>query len=119
MNFVLAILHLKCKITTNGGISDGDKIHRTDVGAGHSEGCSGVSRGRAHRPKAVGEDDQGRFVFVVEPTGDDVAEVRKQPVTIGRLTAEGFEILEGLTAGQRVATAGLQTLLDGQRVRLR
>lgn len=69
--------------------------------------------------KAVGEDDQGRFVFVVEPTGEGVAEVRKQLVTIGRLTAEGFEILEGLTPGQRVATAGLQTLLDGQRVRLR
>jgi RND family efflux transporter MFP subunit len=69
--------------------------------------------------KAVGEDDRGRFVFLVEPAGGDEATVRKHPVTIGRLTAEGFEILDGLTAGQMVATAGLQTLLDGQRVRLR
>ncbi len=69
--------------------------------------------------KAVGEDDAGRFVFVVESEGGDEATVRKRPVEVGRLTAEGFEIVEGLTAGQRVATAGLQTLLDGQRVRLR
>jgi RND family efflux transporter MFP subunit len=69
--------------------------------------------------KAVGEDDQGRFVFLVEPAEGDEATARKHPVTIGRLTAEGFEIIEGLTAGQLVATAGLQTLLDGQRVRLR
>ena len=47
-----------------------------------------------------------------------VASVRKQHVTIGRLTAEGFEILEGLTAGQIIATAGLQTLLEGQQVQL-
>lgn len=68
--------------------------------------------------KAVGEDDQGRFVFVVDGAGQE-GTVRKQPVTIGRLTAEGFEILEGLSFGQSIATAGLQTLLDGQRVRLR
>lgn len=69
--------------------------------------------------RAVGEDDQGSFVFLVEPASGDEANVRKHPIRIGRLTAEGFEVLEGLTAGQSVATAGLQTLLDGQRVRLR
>lgn len=69
--------------------------------------------------KAVGEDDSGRFVFLVEDAGNGEGSVRKQPVDVGRLTAEGFEILSGLTAGQQVATAGLQTLLDGQRVRLR
>jgi multidrug efflux system membrane fusion protein len=69
--------------------------------------------------KAVGEDGDGRFVFVVEPSGDGAATVRKQPVTVGRLTPAGFEIVSGLSAGQSVATAGLQTLLDGQRVRMR
>ena len=69
--------------------------------------------------KAVGEDDQGRFVFLVEVGSGDEATVRKQRVTVGRLTPQGFEILTGLSPGQNVATAGLQTLLDGQRVRLR
>lgn len=68
---------------------------------------------------SVGEDTEGRFVFVVEPDGDTEAVVRKQRVVVGRLTGDGFEILDGLAAGQNVATAGLQTLLDGQRVRLR
>lgn len=69
--------------------------------------------------KAVGEDGEGRFVFVVESIGEGEGTVRKQPVTVGRLTAEGFEIVSGLSPGQSVATAGLQTLLDGQRVRTR
>ncbi len=68
--------------------------------------------------KAVGEDGSGRFVFLVEEQGSAGAVVKKQPVQIGTLTAEGFEVLSGLSAGQKIATAGLQTLLNGQQVRL-
>ena len=67
---------------------------------------------------AVAEDGDGRFVFVLEPVDGEVAAVSKQRVTLGPLTTEGFEIQGGLTAGQMIATAGLSTLLDGQRVRL-
>lgn len=66
---------------------------------------------------AVGEDSNGRFVFVVENAGD-LSKVKKQQITIGSLTAEGFEVKSGLTVGQKIATAGLQTLLDGQEVKL-
>ncbi len=66
---------------------------------------------------AVGEDSNGRFVFLVEEAGD-ITKVKKQQITIGDLTNEGFEIKSGLKAGQKIATAGLQTLLDGQEVRL-
>jgi multidrug efflux system membrane fusion protein len=66
---------------------------------------------------AVGEDSDGHFVFLVEDEGNN-AIVKKQRVTIGKLSNEGFEIKEGLSAGQKIATAGLQTLLDGQEVRL-
>ena len=69
--------------------------------------------------KAVGEDDASRFVFVVEDGGNGEGTVRKQAVEVGRLTSEGFEIVSGLSGGENVATAGLQTLLDGQRVRVR
>ena len=67
--------------------------------------------------RAVGEDDAGRFVFLLEEDGATVR-VRKQPVEVGALTTEGFEIVDGLIAGQKIATAGLQTLLNGQEVRL-
>jgi multidrug efflux system membrane fusion protein len=56
-------------------------------------------------------------VFLVE--GDDkAAHVKKQAIKIGDLTPEGFEVTEGLKVGQKVATAGLQTLLNGQEVKL-
>ncbi|MDT0559028.1 efflux RND transporter periplasmic adaptor subunit [Ichthyenterobacterium sp. W332] len=66
---------------------------------------------------AVGEDGDGRFVFLIE--GDkDKATVKRQAITIGNLTPEGFEVKTGLKVGQKIATAGLQTLLDGQVVKL-
>lgn len=66
---------------------------------------------------AIGEDSNGQFVFLIEEEGE-IVKVRKQQITIGKLSVEGFEVKSGLTAGQKIATAGLQTLLDGQEVRL-
>ncbi|WP_242015584.1 efflux RND transporter periplasmic adaptor subunit [Robertkochia marina] len=66
---------------------------------------------------AVGEDTKGRFVFVINES-DSALIVNKQPVTLGELTMEGFVVREGLERGQKIATAGLQTLLDGQEVKL-
>ena len=67
---------------------------------------------------AVGENDKGRFVFLIE--GNEAkAVVKKQSIEIGDLTPEGFEVTKGLKAGERIATAGLQTLLDGQSVKLK
>ncbi|NRB83633.1 MAG: efflux RND transporter periplasmic adaptor subunit [Winogradskyella sp.] len=66
---------------------------------------------------AVGEDSNGRFVFLIETDGDHL-KVKKHGVDIGNLTSEGFEVKSGLSAGQKIATAGLQTLLDGQEVKL-
>lgn len=66
---------------------------------------------------AVGEDSNGRFVFLIEGA-DNVATVKKRQVTIGNLSGEGFEVTSGLSAGQKIAIAGLQTLLDGQEVKL-
>ena len=68
--------------------------------------------------KAVGEDANGRFVFLLEQQGQSHV-ARKQTITIGALTADGFEVTSGLSDGQLIATAGLQTLLDGQTVKLK
>ncbi|WP_223789294.1 efflux RND transporter periplasmic adaptor subunit [Marinicella meishanensis] len=68
--------------------------------------------------KAVGEDANGQFVFLLEQQGENHV-ARKQAITIGALTAEGFEVTAGLSNGQLIATAGLQTLLDGQMVKLK
>lgn len=69
--------------------------------------------------KAVGEDGKGRFVFVITEGENEVATVKKQYIEVGTLTADGFEVKSGLNGGEKIATAGLQTLLDGQNVRLK
>lgn len=66
---------------------------------------------------AVGEDGASRFVFLIEGNKEK-ANVIKKAITIGDLTPEGFKVIEGLKQGQKVATAGLQTLLDGQEVKI-
>ncbi|WP_254884086.1 efflux RND transporter periplasmic adaptor subunit [Aquimarina sp. TRL1] len=68
--------------------------------------------------KAVGEDGNGNFVFLIETADGKTGIVKKQTIEIGELTTEGFTVRSGITAGQKIATAGLQTLLDGQKVRL-
>ena len=66
---------------------------------------------------AVGEDNQGRFVFVLSEK-DSGWVVNRQQVDLGELTVNGFIVTSGLTHGQKIATAGLQSLLDGQVVKL-
>jgi RND family efflux transporter MFP subunit len=67
---------------------------------------------------AVGEDSEGNFVFLIQSEDGLTGTVTKHHFTIGELTPKGFIIKEGLALGDRVATAGLQTLLDGQKVKL-
>lgn len=68
--------------------------------------------------KAVGEDANGNFVFIVSSEDGKTGTVKKKTIEIGTLTSIGFEVKSGLDAGDKIATAGLQTLLDGQKVKL-
>ncbi len=68
--------------------------------------------------KAVSEDRNGRFVFVITPLENDKGTVHRRPVTVGELTPQGLAILEGLSPGDKVVTAGLSRIRDGQTVRL-
>jgi len=69
---------------------------------------------------AVGQDREGNFVFVLEPDGTDgVWIVRRRSVEIRpELTPDGLQILAGLDEGERVVTAGVRRLRDGQPVTL-
>ena len=67
---------------------------------------------------AVAEDREGRYVYVTEEAGDGFATTSRRAVEIGDLTEEGLEILEGLTDGDRVVTAGVSRIHDGQKVRV-
>lgn len=67
---------------------------------------------------AVGEDAAGRFVFTVDPAEEGFGLIRKQPVVVGSLTADGLEVVSGLSDGKIVVTAGISKIKDGQKVKL-
>jgi len=69
-------------------------------------------------PAAVAEDRTGRFVFVAERAGGDLATARRRAVTVGSFTSGGLEILDGLSEGDLVITAGVSRIEDGREVRL-
>ena len=67
---------------------------------------------------AVGEDQEGSFVFLLEEQENGTGIVRRQPVRIGELTPEGLEIVEGIRNGAHIVTGGVRRLHDNQPVRL-
>ena len=67
---------------------------------------------------AVGEDEEGRFVFVVEDIEDGIGTARRREVVTGELVTSGLEILAGLRDGDILVVRGLNHLADGMPVRL-
>ena len=67
---------------------------------------------------AVGEDAQGNFVFTLTKSENGLAITHKKKVTVGELSHEGFEIIEGLQNGALVVTAGVENLTEGMTVKL-
>lgn len=67
---------------------------------------------------AVGEDRDGHFVFAIVSVGENQYEARRRGVKIGVPTDNGIVIVEGVSAGEFVATAGVRRLRDGQPVTL-
>lgn len=65
---------------------------------------------------SVGEDRQGRFVYVLEAAPGGEGTVRRRSVEIGRPRQSNIEILGGLEEGELVVTAGVRRLTDGERV---
>ena len=66
---------------------------------------------------AVAKDAEGTFVLLALPEpSSDRATVKRQSVQVGELTSQGLEILSGLSHNDRLITAGLSFLRDGQTV---
>ena len=72
-----------------------------------------VPVGAVFRP----ETEQQDYVWVIQGAGKGKTfKVKRQAVTTGRLTITGIIIEEGLERGQRIATAGVFSLEEGQEV---
>lgn len=69
-------------------------------------------------PSAVLEDRDGRYAFTVTRADGDLGTVHRRPVRVGELTEDGLEILDGLSDGDVVVTAGVTKIQDGLTVRV-
>lgn len=67
-------------------------------------------------PFAIGEDHTGRFVFVLK-TAEGHTIIKRRPVTVGNVLPTGIEVVDGLSPGMRVVTAGVSVLRDGMEVK--
>lgn len=67
---------------------------------------------------AVGEDRDGNFVFVLEAEPDGRLFARRRAVQVGEASAGGIIIVQGLSEGELIATAGVRRLVAGQEVTL-
>lgn len=67
---------------------------------------------------ALGKDERGSFVWVANPEGEDGATIARVAVETGAWSADGIEITSGLTGQERVVTAGVSRVYEGQQVRL-
>ncbi|MBL4636163.1 MAG: efflux RND transporter periplasmic adaptor subunit, partial [Kofleriaceae bacterium] len=67
---------------------------------------------------AVANLEEGSFVFVLEPAEGDTFTVTRRSIILGALIGESFEIEKGIAVGERVAAAGLSSLVDGMKVKL-
>ncbi len=90
-------------------------------------GMAGEASGRVEVPgeaatrgveiplSALGTDDnESSFVWVID---EATSTVGKRPVEVVRVTPRGV-LVEGLEVGERIATAGAGTLVEGQEVRV-
>lgn len=62
----------------------------------------------------VGGNDGGSYVWMVD---GDTMTVSLSPITPGQMSGSMITILEGLTAGDRIAVSGVQQLAEGMQVR--
>ncbi len=66
---------------------------------------------------AVGEDVNGRYVFVVNETPETgVGVIARMSVDTGELTTKGLEIMKGIEAGDKVVVAGISFIRPGLKV---
>ena len=64
-----------------------------------------------------GEESQDSYVWVVQSDGD-VSTVHRRKVETGAITTTGGTLVKGVEPGERIVTAGVNRLREGQQVRV-
>ncbi len=68
---------------------------------------------------AVSHDEAGDFVYILKNSNDKEYYIAtRKNITLGRLTSNGYEVVNGLDNNEKIITAGLSFMYDGRKVRL-
>jgi RND family efflux transporter MFP subunit len=59
-------------------------------------------------------DSVQRYVWLVNP---DTMQVSKHAIKVGKLSDEGIEVLDGIETGQKIISAGVNFIQEGQKVK--
>lgn len=107
---------LPAKVTINEATTD----VKTGMTAQVTLGIANPNAGRLIIPlSAVSEEGNGtRFVYVLNPADDGTATLAKRNIELGALIGREIEVLSGLENGDKVVTAGVNFVSDGQKVKI-
>jgi RND family efflux transporter MFP subunit len=64
---------------------------------------------------AIAADADGEYALVIEGSGD-AATAKRRAITLGAVRSDGVVVASGLGAGDRVVTAGMHSIEDGEAV---
>lgn len=67
---------------------------------------------------SIGNDNEGTFVFVLQPVGGGIYKAERRAVTFISGSNNGAQITTGISEGELIATAGVRRLIDGMEVKL-
>jgi RND family efflux transporter MFP subunit len=93
-------------------------------------GMAGRATGRVDAPEnvaaagfeipaaAVFEQDNKSFVWIIESSDGKQGRASLREVQLGELSARGLRVVEGISPGEMIATAGVHFLEEGQTVRI-
>ena len=70
------------------------------------------------RSTAVGEDQDGIYVYKLNMLDSVLAVAERTEVAVGDLTNEGIEVLSGIEEDQLIVTAGVSKITNGMKVKL-
>lgn len=67
---------------------------------------------------AVGEDEDGNYVWTLEDIKENTAITKKRQVKIGQIEGENINVISGLNNGDLVVTAGNDFIQEGLKVKI-
>lgn len=100
-------------------LSEDDERLRPGMGSDVEIVVEGTGDQRLELPlAAIGEDADGRHVWVVASINDGQGTVARVGIQTGDLTSERVVVTDGLKGGEIVVTAGTSLLYEGRQVRV-